>query len=213
MVAQWEWGLCGVPDKGKSHLISRTWGRDKDMPEPLQRFLEWKVGCLLGPPGFINRDVSHQRLGPLDLFQNVSQCFSSSSKKIRIWRKKVVKSIRETDFFFSNLAGFQQWQKNNRNGRSGFSVYSTNCFSIWGYYHYVEGTSSGNTLLIFTKLQVFFLYRERDRKELRSLYLRISFKLYFTIKTSLIPNHESPTPFSWNLNPYRNRNLQMHVFT
>jgi len=50
---------------------------------------------------------------------------------------------------------------NKGNGRSGFSFYSTNYFPFPGYYHYVEGTSSENTLLILTKLQMFFLYRGR----------------------------------------------------
>lgn len=152
MVAQGKWRLCGVPDKEKSQLIRWRWGTDTtaEVLGPPGR----KSACLLGPPWLINRDMSHQRLGHLGLFQNLGQCFSSITKRLK-FGEGVEKSVPETDFLFS------QWQMNKGNGRIRFSLYSTSYLSFPGCYHYVEGTSFENMLLIFTKLQMFFLYRGR----------------------------------------------------
>lgn len=151
--------------------------------------------------------MSHERLGHLGLFHNLGQCFSSVAKRLEFGEGSSEKCPWDI-FFFFNLADFQQWQ-NKGNGRSGFSFYSTNYFSssrilslcrrnfFWKYIPAVH------KIIDVLPLQV-----ERcDRKELRNLYLRIMFKLYFTFKALLVLNQKSSAPCSLNLSPNRHRKL------
>lgn len=108
MVAQGKWSLWGVPDKEKSQLIRRRWGTDTTAE--VLGAPERKSACLLGPPWLINRDMSHQRLGHLELFQNLGQCFSSIAKRLK-FGEGVAKSVPETDFFFLTMTDEQRkWQ-------------------------------------------------------------------------------------------------------